>query len=407
MKNFLVVVLLLTVSGIVSAQENYQKGYYIDQADEKIEGWINNQQWRYSPQKILFKSSENAAPRELTPDIAKVVHIEGQARYLGGSVMIDYSSDDLRKITHFKEARLERKSLFLRTLIEGKASLYEYSMEGLRRYFYSTGDQPVEQLIYKAYQEGNVVRYNKTFKTELWDQLKCGAIKIDQIQDLEYNEKDLKAFFISYNRCQNAEFQNFSAPQTKSEFNIWIRPGVQSSKVELLEVSGGATNRSYNLSANTSLRIGALIEYTLPFRRGKLSVVAEPTFQSASITETVDFGSISGERLVEVDYSSIVFPIGLRYYALNSGKSRLSLSAYFISDLLDFNSTVIIVDRTPLVEVNAQPGLSGEITYQYEDKYSLGLQYGLKRDLISNTATTNNISAKFSYLSVFFGYKIF
>ncbi len=53
----LFITILLCVYGLLSAQTNFEKGYYINLNGIKTEGYIKNTDWKNSPNSIDFKSN--------------------------------------------------------------------------------------------------------------------------------------------------------------------------------------------------------------------------------------------------------------------------------------------------------------------------------------------------------------
>lgn len=407
MKRSLILLLFLVIPISVFSQKGYEAGYYIDQAGVKNEGLIKKENWGLTPRKISFKRYSGSNTIELTPGSVRVVEIEGKVKFIGGNFMVDLASEDLRKITSFSEARLEENQTFLKVLIEGKASLYEYNREGIIRYFYAIDKQEPTQLIYKAFKRDNTVQYNRRYKNQLWEEMKCGTMNLEQVQKLEYFKKDLVDFFIDYNQCQNVPIQDFSNYGKKLKLRIAFRPGAQLSNVNLSQETAGFGHREFDADASIGLRAGVFFEYPIRFSRGKLSLVAEPFFHTNSISANATLGTPAVEFGAEIDYSSLVLPIGVRYYVKNTEKSKLSFTGFVAADLVDFSSTIII-DGLPTLEVNPPIGFVGEIEYKFSGKYGLSLQYGVERDLLSDVnVTTNEVNAKFSYLAVLFSIDIY
>ena len=51
----LFIALLIAFPAVVFAQTNYQPGYIVQNSGDTVKGFINYQEWRYSPSAVAFK----------------------------------------------------------------------------------------------------------------------------------------------------------------------------------------------------------------------------------------------------------------------------------------------------------------------------------------------------------------
>src|SRR5699024_5886339 len=205
--------------------------------------------------------------------------INNISKYVGRKVLIDKTyNDDIRKLTEESKPVFEEEDLFLKVLIEGKASLYAYVEGRLKKYFYSVNDSKIEQLIFKKFlDKDSKVRANNTYKQQVFNNLKCSTIDHKKIERLRYRRKELINFFAEYNKCQSVEFENYSIKQERHKFNLNIRPGFNYSWLSL-QTSDFDLN-DINFDNEMAFRIGIEAEYILPFNKNKWSVAIEPTYQ--------------------------------------------------------------------------------------------------------------------------------
>ncbi|MFL0097040.1 tRNA modification GTPase, partial [Tenacibaculum maritimum] len=172
------------------AQITFEKGYYIDNLNQKVNCYIKNIDWDNTPSYFEYKTTLSSPKKTIQVQSVKEFAIIGQSKYIRSLVEIDRSSSSLKHISNNKEPIFKKESLFLKVLVAGKASLYFYKDNNLRRYFYSKDDsQQIKQLIYKPYRiSENKIRKNNTFKRQLWLNLKCDKFTISKINQIQYKK---------------------------------------------------------------------------------------------------------------------------------------------------------------------------------------------------------------------------
>ena len=138
MKNHLLF-LLLTVLGFSSyAQISFEKGYYIDNNDQRIDCLIKNIDWKNNPTEFEYKLSENSTPEKATITSVKEFGVVSISKYIRSTVNIDRSIDNVNSvilISKEKNPVYKEEELFLKVLLEGKASLYLFEMGNSKNFF--------------------------------------------------------------------------------------------------------------------------------------------------------------------------------------------------------------------------------------------------------------------------------
>ena len=134
MKKALVLVFaLLTIQAF--AQITFEKGYFIDNSDQRIECLIKNVDWRNNPTNFQYKLNQNEEPVEAEITNVKEFGIYNSSKFLRRVVKIDRSTEETNKLSKERNPKFEEEQLFLKVLNEGKANLYSYYDTGLRRFF--------------------------------------------------------------------------------------------------------------------------------------------------------------------------------------------------------------------------------------------------------------------------------
>ena len=134
------------------AQDRFKKAYYIDNASQKHECFILDLDWSNNPESFKYKDSENGEIKEITIKDVQSFEILERSKFVRADVKLDLSSEDINRLTDFKELETVDTTVFLRVLLEGEANLYLFEKGNLDRLFYSKKSAPSEyiNLKYKA-----------------------------------------------------------------------------------------------------------------------------------------------------------------------------------------------------------------------------------------------------------------
>ncbi|MEH6765770.1 MAG: outer membrane beta-barrel protein [Aequorivita antarctica] len=389
--------LLLFCFALGTAQVNYEAAYYINNSGETVTGFIKNEGWKNNPSQIEFKKSNAAEGELLKIDAVSEFGIENKLKYIRAKVAIDRSTDDDNYLTSIKAPKLEEENLFLKVLIEGDATLYVYEDNNLLRFFYNTETVPVEQLIYKRYKAyPTVIGKNEQYKQQLYNNLKCETINIGMANKLEYDQSELVRYFKTYNKCRNAIIADYELAEPKGDFNLTVRPSIRSASFSFNNAVANKKNATFD--TKTSFNFGLEFEYVIPYKRNKWALILEPTYQSYKPSPEIT----EGGQGVEVNYSSIEVPFGLRHYFFLNDKSKLFANASFVIDLvLDSKFAIEYGDDLDITSGNSLALGAG---YKYNNKYSVEVRYQTDRTLL---ADYNAYTSKYNSFSLLLGYTLF
>lgn len=395
MKKQVFIFLTIILSCNCFSQINFEKGYYINNAGQKIDCLIKNIDWKNNPTEFLYKLSENTEPKKETINSVKEFEIINGSKYINRKVSIDRSSETLKDLSTTKNPISKEEQLFLKVLIEGKANLYLYQDGNLKRFFYKTDTSSIKQLIFKSYRiTYNRIGKNNRYKQQLWSTLKCENISTKEIENINYNKKELVNLFIKYNSCNNSTFTNFEKKQKKDLFNLTIRPGINNSSLSIENILSNSSDIDFG--NELSFRFGIEAEFVMPFNKNKWAILAEPTYQyfkSEKITNT---------QIINVDYKSIELSLGLRHYFFLNNNSKIFINGLYIIDL-NMNSKIDFENTTNLT-IKTDGNLAFGIGYNYNQKYSLEMRYGSGRAILGGYIYWNS---DYESLSIIFGYTLF
>jgi hypothetical protein len=406
MKTYLPALILLLIVTRASGQITFEKGYFIDNDDKKTECLIKNQDWKNNPVTFIFKREGSEIPENGTISAMKEFGVYGSSRYIRATIKIDRSTDNVDELTPDRNPVWTVEQLFLEVLINGKASLYSYIDKDLKRFFYSVSDTTFNQLVYKKYlyEQGTdgqglyAIAYNNAFQQQLLNDVSCGKTNTNTVIKLSYSKQDLERYFLNFNKCSGDPIVEVQNKPERDFFNLKITPGLNFSSMSLIN-----TFRSYknvDFGNSTGFRIGIEPEFILSFNKNKWSVLMEPTYQYYKVEQ-----SVNGKN-VKVDYRSVEFPIGIRYYMFLNPELKVFLNGFYISQAsLTFNSTI----DTP-------PTNNNIATYDISSGDSFSIGAGVEYKNISTEAryyTNRNLMnlhsewyTDYNRLSVIIGYKI-
>ncbi len=389
--------LFLFCFAIGTAQVKYEAAYYITNSGEKVNGFIKNEGWKNNPSQIEFKENKEVGAELLKMDAITEFGVERKFKYIRATVAIDRSSDDSNNISSTKAPKLEEETLFLKVLIEGDANLYFYADNNLQRFFFSKYKVPIEQLVYKPYKAfSTVVGKNEQYKQQLYNNLKCQTIDISMINRLEYAQSDLIGLFRTYNKCTNAIIADYELAEPKGDFNLTLRPSIRIASFSFKNAV--AKRKSATFETKTGFSVGVELEYVIPYDRNKWALILEPTYQSYEPSPEL---TQEGQG-VEVSYTSIEIPFGLRHYFFLNDKSKLFVNASFVVDVvLDSKLTFELGDDLDVVSGSS---IAIGFGYKYDNKYSAEVRYQTDRSL---TVDYNAYNSKYSSFGLWLGYTLF
>ena len=387
--------LLTILSFNCYSQISFEKGYYIDNTNQKINCLIKNIDWKNNPTDFEYKLSENSESKKAILETIKEFGIDNISKYVRSTVNIDRSSEKINNLSNDKNPIFKEEKLFLKVIVEGKAILYQYVDGNLKRYFYNKQNSNIEQLIFKRYKTNeNKVGKNNRFRQQLFVDLKCPNFKTSKIQNLKYKKNSLVQFFTEYSECHNHELINFEPKQKRDLFNLTIRPRINSSSLTIK--NSLSDSRNIDFENNIGFGFGLEAEFILPFNKSKWSIIIEPTYQS-----------YRSQKTTNVDYSSIEIPLGLRHYFFLNNSSKIFINTSYIVDL-SLKSSIEFTrnDGSKLNSLNikTRPNIGFGIGYKQNDKYSVEMRYQIGREVLSDYIIWNS---EYKTLSIIFGYSLF
>ena len=395
MKKHLLFILTAILSFNCYAQIAFEKGYYINDNDLRIDCLIKNIDWKNNPTTFEYKLTEDAKVELEVLKNIKGFGFDDATKYIKAAVKIDRSSENINYLSKEKDPIFSQEILFLKVIIEGKASLYQYTDGELRRYFYRIENNQIEQLIFKTYAvDGINIAKNYRFRQQLWAELNCSTISMKKVNNLNYTKKDLVGLFIDYNKCNNQETTNYDIKPSQKFFNLTLRPGFNSSSLSIQHSNSNSRDADFGNQFN--FRFGIEAEFTLPFNKNKWAIIVEPNYQYYKGEEDLKI------QHVTVNYKSLELPLGLRHYLFLNNDSKFFANVSYVLDF-GIDSTIEFKPGTVL-DVTMSGNLAFGMGCKYLNKYSLELRYLTNRSVLNKYS---GWSSEYNTISVLFGYSLF
>jgi hypothetical protein len=135
MKNY-VLYFLLFLSFKSYSQIKYESGYFITNANEKISCLIKNNDWVKNPKEFKYKTSENSDIQKAELKDIKEFGVLNNFKYKRFTVNIDNSADNVESMSNASIPEFNTEELFLKVLVEGKASLFCFEGKSVTKYFF-------------------------------------------------------------------------------------------------------------------------------------------------------------------------------------------------------------------------------------------------------------------------------
>jgi len=381
---------LLAIFFAMNCYAQNQSGYYIDNTGRKVEGYFQTTDF-YNENSLEFSSSLDGSYSKLDPQGIKEYGIETQFRFVKHTVKLDRSESVIRKLSANKDPQWEQVTVFLNTLVEGKATLYSLNSSYGIRFFYSLDDTTMvpEQLVYKKYKTSEITfGENNYFRQQLYNHLNCENKKIENFASLKYSKSEIVKVFKEFNSCSKSKNREYANETSKDNAFIYtFHAGVHNTRFGIKGVEH-LSDKSNSVSFSAGAEIGFRIpsdkwEFFLRGEYEKLSGDLEYSYQGATNTVRSTF---------ELDGSSFNFYAGPRYNYILSDKSKLFADAafglnfptgdikydiHYVSQFGEYSGGTYMMDLSTTFFGNFGIG------YTFNDKYGVCLRFETSRNMFS------------------------
>lgn len=315
---------------VVFAQIEFEKGYFIDNAGERTTCLIRNKDWDGSPKEFSYKISADGEKQEHSINDVAEFGVDHFSRYVRVVLPIDRSAD----VNGIKEELYQwpLDTVFVKQLVHGKATLYEYKEKSFLCFFYQVDENPIAQLLLQEFRypttpdHSDLIATKNEFRKQLERDVTCEGADGKSARILGYYRSAMKKYFIAYNKCMGSyEEQAASEKKERTLGKLHLRPTVSMGFVsEFVDdlYTYDMNNYDYDFGKATQIRPGFELEYVFPFRQGTWSALLTPQYEQYNK---------SGEDpdTQWIHYKAVVLPLGLRRYFFLTKSTRLFLDAFY------------------------------------------------------------------------------
>lgn len=384
----LYILLLLLISFISYSQITYKPGYFIKNSGEKINCLIKDVAWKNSPVEFEYKLNETGEPYSITIDNVKEFNVDNSYKFVRFTVDIDLARDYVAELDLSPEPKWEKKTIFLKVLIEGDLSLYRFEDGNIIKYFYTAEDETVAtQLFYKKYVIDGLIKENNNYRQQLFNLMRDRIKDSGRFKNITYKKSSLIKLFTEYNGDSN---NNYAAKHNQGRINLKFTPAVGFTSFTF---ENGLYKNNFKMDGAVSYSIGAEMEYILPFNNNKWALFINPSYNVYS-------GSYKDDDFtVDTDYKFFELPLGVRYYMYLNNDSRIFINGSFNLNFPMGKSKITYNSSELEVGNNSSYALGAGYSYK---RYSIEARYILSHGILGPYAYW---VSDYSSLKVILGYR--
>ena len=112
MKKEILILLTAILSLNCYSQISFEKGYFINNNEEKINCLIKTVDWNNNPSEIEYKLSEKDIVKTVTAEFVKEFSIDNNSKYITAKVNIDRSGNTLNKLNEKRNPIFNEVKIF-------------------------------------------------------------------------------------------------------------------------------------------------------------------------------------------------------------------------------------------------------------------------------------------------------
>jgi len=314
------------------SQKNYQPGYIITFSGDTVNGFIDYRNWGINPTEITFMNASGET-RYFSPLNIKAFSVSNE-NYISGIVKVDADFYNDQNLSYSGTYTYRTDTAFLRTLVQGDKSLYQYKdINGKEHFFIGTSNGP-EVLRYKLFLKDidgkKTIVSDKKYIGQLYLYLRDCAEINEKLRDTRYKEADLTALFSAYYKLthKNIRFKN---REEKTPVSFGFITGVSISRLKF-KGDGDENLTETEFPSSTNIPVGIFLNFGLPRSLAKWSVANELLYTSYKTSKTY----------MENQYKTSYATLGYGYlkldnmlrYSYYSGRLSLFLNAGFTNGLV-------------------------------------------------------------------------
>ena len=275
---------LLSVLSIVTvrlaAQENFVKGFIVNQSGDTVRGEIDYRGWDLTPSSVNFRTGPEKIKQSFSSSDVRAFGAltkNGLEIYRAFYVRLINNSSELSKLSNHPQPTWDKLQIFLQLIGDGALSLYKYKGANARIHFFisKSGDLPYELVFHTYADYSNALYYNREYRLQLEAATSdCPDLKTAGVDALEYHEKAIAKLVSRYNACKGSAGYSFRKERNPVPVRLTVAANYARFRTEGLPPYD---IMDYKGSFGPSL--GASIQIVLPRQNEKLSSLFEPVLR--------------------------------------------------------------------------------------------------------------------------------
>lgn len=272
----------------VNAQTNFIKGYYVNNAQDTIHGYVDYRSEKRNYNILVFKKELNSKPIRLNPE-----------DIIGFTV----DNKDFYEKQNFKNRKGEALYGFFRIIIRGKLSLLRYHS----RYFAKNLEGEVFEISKRTELSDGKIREDYYGLGMLKVLMKdCNGISSDFLEKEYKSTSNFIRIFRIYNSCVNSALLEPSKVTIKPHLDLGVIVSPTITKLSL-----GSSLKDASFDKELSLGFGVFASLFLPKVDENIRLVLEANYSKYSQYAYFSSGNTNNDLFV--DYSSVKIPVFIRY----------------------------------------------------------------------------------------------
>lgn len=406
MRNTIYLVAILFLSTLNSfGQNDYRKGYFVDNENNKLEVFLqyrdytklNQTENKENP--IKYRSTLESPIEEISQMNIKEIGIADEFKFQRFLIPLlkNYGNQSLYD--------LQNKDLLLQVLVEGEASLYAYRNQKKTIYFYKLANEsiPVELTYDVKTYGGEVVNTNSGYRKELYTVLKTDKLQPSDFAKIKYDDGDLIKIFNRYNKEIGKEDVTFKNEFSKTRLVFTGFVNLNNSSIVVGNAFSNSDKKSLfgiGLGAEAELRTSEkwAFFFRASYQGSNYTLKTnEATRSTGTYVSTFDVDTKSIDVVLSPRYymkisknSSLFFNLGLGL-AIQSGSAQEVMNTRFIST---------VYDRDPVpLRFKTAMSINPAIGYRFQ-RYSIEMQYCSIKDYFDSSDQGTALTAGYKTFTV-------
>jgi hypothetical protein len=274
MKYFYTLLLITAITFNLQAQRNFKPGYIVTLNGDTTKGFVDHKEWNHNPGEIAFKTTEQAAAQQYSPDNIKAFGVDQSYHYEKYTGPISKAAVDLADLSTGIDTSFTTASVFLKIITSGNnLTLYNYSDKTKDLYFIADKNSAAVELKRYVYLDKNqadkIREYNLYIQQLLAFATKYvpgNAALAARINSTRYRLSDIKAIVLQLNNNTD-NYKNNDAAGGGAEF--FIGAGANMANASFFGVDK-STSGDNIFNANTNVQsVGPLIAAGMNFYLNK------------------------------------------------------------------------------------------------------------------------------------------